>query len=113
MAILNIEAAIAEMGGDEEIFEAVAETFLEDSVETLTQLKDAFNSSDFEAVCRHAHSLKSSCRTVGGEDAGGCAEELELKAKDGKSDGIIELIENLEQEVGKLKSALGEKGYSL
>lgn len=113
MAILNIDAALAEMGGDEEIFEAVVETFLEDSDETFSALFESYKSKDLETLTRHAHSLKSSSRTVGGEDAGNSAEILELTTKDGKLDNVEVLIDNLKKELDLLKKELNNNGYTI
>ncbi len=113
MSVINIEKALAEMGGDEEIFEAVAETFLEDSIETFLALQNAFELKDATSLCRHAHSLKSSSRTVGGEDAGDSAEKLEFHTKSGNLDNVEPLIDELKKQLDLLISELNNKGYSI
>lgn len=113
MSVLNIESALGEMGGDEEIFEAVVETFLEDNVETFSALIEAFRSNDMETLSRHAHSLKSSSRTVGGEDAGNCAEKLEIETKNGSLDNIDVLVNELKEQLDLLVKELNNKGFTI
>ena len=113
MAILNLTNAIEQMGDDKEIYEAVVETYLEDYVEVFANAKTAFDDKDGEALSRHAHSLKSSSRTVGGEDAGEVAFSLEKISKEGDFEESETLLKELSTQLELLKDALAEKGYTI
>ena len=112
MAVLNLKNALEQMGDDEEIYEAVVETYLEDYIDVLNNAKTAFAENNAEALSRHAHTLKSSSRTVGGEDAGEVAFALERVAKDGDFEKSEGLLKKLDGQLEILKKAIEAEGYS-
>ena len=106
MSVLNRGAAIAEMGDDLEIYAAVVDSFLEDCPLTFGKLREALLSQDAEAVHRHAHSLKSASRTVGGEDAGEAAFILEKATGAGDLSTTAVMVDILERELSLLTTEL-------
>jgi len=61
---------------------------------------------DAEALRRHAHSLKSSARSVGALDLSDVAARLEDRAKGGQVTGLEDLLEELDRATGATREAL-------
>jgi HPt (histidine-containing phosphotransfer) domain-containing protein len=108
--ILDKEAALAQMGGDREIYNDVAAAFLTDAPRRIVEIQEAFGQNDSEAVSRNAHSLKSSSRTVGGMRLGMAAQALEKRSGADTFDDLTILIEEVLVEFNVLKDTLNKEG---
>jgi HPt (histidine-containing phosphotransfer) domain-containing protein len=96
---------LQDLGGAEFIAEVV-DVFLADAPTLITSLRNAVEGHDTEELRRAAHTLKSNGATLG---AGGFAElcrTVEQHAKDGRLDGVSQLVDRIEHEYGTLREAL-------
>ncbi len=109
--ILDIETALSDMSGDQEIYEEVAELFVNDTPRILSEMKSVYKKNDITTINRHAHSIKSSSRTVGGMRLSTVAARLEEETNNSNLSNIENLIEEMIDEFEKLKNALIEKGF--
>ena len=65
--LLNKEAALLRLGGDEELYQEVVSIFVEDIPNQLQALEQALGSQDVEASTRIAHSIKGASSNIGAE----------------------------------------------
>jgi HPt (histidine-containing phosphotransfer) domain-containing protein len=73
--VIDREAAIARMGGDEELYAEILDVFFEDVPQQIELLLSALQSSDRATGERQAHSLKSAAANIGAEKMrSACAE---------------------------------------
>ncbi|MBD3419180.1 MAG: hypothetical protein GF398_03580 [Chitinivibrionales bacterium] len=80
-ALIDKQRALGEMGGDLEIYDEVAAAYLEETPRLLQELSADIANGDATSLERHAHSLKSTSRTVGAMLLGSHAEKLEFGAR--------------------------------
>ena len=64
--VVDWSEALANVSNDEELFEVVKASALDEIPELLEKLSDAMQGADKEAVERYAHTLKGAARVVGG-----------------------------------------------
>ena len=91
LPILDRETALSALGNDRETYDIVLETYLETTPDLLSQMKAALARSDMETLQRHAHSLKSSSRTIGALELGERAQGLE-SACHSQNPGMVGLL---------------------
>jgi len=68
----EVDAAIARLGGDVELYKELIQSFLDDHSQLLPKLKQAISTADADALHRAGHSLKGlalSCGAMGVADA--------------------------------------------
>ncbi len=111
--ILDIDSALAMMGGDKEIYTEVLSSFIEDVPRLFLEMRNAYDKEDKSTISRNAHSLKSTSRTIGGMRMGAVAEKLEKEAGSTDFTEIKRLIDNILAEFETLKYNLKENGYSV
>jgi len=109
--VLDLKEAMAAIGDDPEIYEAVLESYREDSPNLFAAMETAAAEGDWTAFSRHAHSLKSSSRTIGGFALGLQAEEVEHRSANGPVDDAPVLVARLKEHYDKLMQALNQEGY--
>ncbi len=97
---------LARLMGDEELLASVAARFLPDMAHLLSQLDAALEAQDALALARHAHALKGSAATVGGQALSLLAGELERCARDGRLDAAQALRPKLDRAAAGLCDAL-------
>ncbi|WLD58917.1 response regulator [Salinispirillum sp. LH 10-3-1] len=90
-ALVSWEQALVMVGGDESILLSILAPFIDDLPSTIDNLSDAIDKSDWEALQRKAHSLKSMLRTFGALPLGNATFELEKAAKSDER-GRIEVV---------------------
>jgi CheY-like chemotaxis protein/nitrogen-specific signal transduction histidine kinase len=100
--------ALKRVDGDEGLLRELVELFLDDGPRVLQELRDALAAGDAARVRRAAHTLKSSAGTFGAADAGAAAERLEILARTGDLSGAPAAAAALEEQLGRLLSALRE-----
>ena len=93
--VLNYEVALARMGNEKEIYNAVAEVYQDSILQLIVAMGKGAESGDHEKVMREAHSAKSSSRIVGAEVVGEWAELLESAGKNEEDQKYHELIAHI------------------
>ena len=90
----------------EDEFSALMDTFLSESARQFADAREAWQSSDMEALRRHAHSLKGSCGNVGATELQSTCASLEHSARDGMTAEIPELIEQVSSQLEIVSEAV-------
>jgi signal transduction histidine kinase/DNA-binding response OmpR family regulator/HPt (histidine-containing phosphotransfer) domain-containing protein len=103
---LDRAGAIERLGGDEGLFDEVAELFLADAPKLLEEIRAGLSEQDAARVRRAAHTLKGSAGYVGGGPASTAALALETIAATGKLAAAHESFCRLESEIDRLAAAL-------
>ncbi|HYB41440.1 MAG TPA: response regulator, partial [Candidatus Methylomirabilis sp.] len=101
-----VEQLAAAMGKDFVV--ELIDTFGQDARELIAALRAALGGSDVDAFRRAAHSLKSTCETLGATRLAAIARDLEGLARSGDLDGVGDRIERLAAEHELVTQRLGE-----
>ncbi len=110
IVILDFATALETMGGDEEIYREVLATYLESTPSLFSDISAALNTGDMKTVRRHAHSLKSSSRSIGGMRIGARGEDLEKTAGSISSREIEITLNTIRNDFEELRRELAVKG---
>lgn len=104
--ILDLDSALARLGGDRELFADMAGYLYEDAPQLLNKLQTGIDQGDSTSVRMSAHALKGLLASAGGVRSVGVAQELEDAAVCGDLSNVRELLESLESEFAELKASL-------
>lgn len=104
--ILDIKRALADMGGDREIYKEVLAVFLLDTPQLLDDLTLAYKDKNLALLKRLSHSVKSSSRTIGGLSMGDAASRLEKELQKNTPENIQAHIQQLKTEFMLLTETL-------
>jgi CheY-like chemotaxis protein/HPt (histidine-containing phosphotransfer) domain-containing protein len=96
---------LLEMGGSGLLSE-LAEAFSGDTRSALSALRDAATASDAQSVKSIAHTLKGSSGSMGAQRMSAICAELEDVGASGDLPGVPGLLERLEEEFGRVRTAL-------
>ena len=99
-------AALENMGGDEELFAEVVEAFNEEYPQLLAQIRKALSADDRDSLCRAAHTLKGTIRTIGAPSIAMIAQQLELTSQSSELNGAEQLCDQLEASLDALRPVL-------
>lgn len=102
---LDREAALARVGGDEELLKEIATLFLENYRAWISELRQAVASKDANAIQRTAHGLKGSVGNFGARDAVEASVRLENL---GRSGDLIHASESLAALEAALETLRGD-----
>ncbi len=106
---ISLEAAalqnLRDLGGVEFLAEVV-DVFLADAPALITSLRSSLERQDTDELRRAAHTLKSNGSTLGAAAFAELCRIVEQHAKDGRLDGVSQLVDRIEQEYRTLKEAL-------
>ena len=83
LSLLNLAVALERVGGDRELLEEVAQLFLDDYPNSVTEIKEALAAGDPKGVERGAHSLKGAVANFGADSVVETAFALELAGRNG------------------------------
>ena len=104
--LLDKDAALSRVGGDEELLRELASLFLNDYPQTLEQLRTSVANQEAGAVERLAHGLKGSVSNFGANEVFVAARTLEESGRGGAMDQVEESFRKLETALGRLKPEL-------
>jgi len=111
--VIDTQAALRRLGGDEKLLATMATFFLEDAPELLKQLNGALASRDLDTVMHRAHSLKGLSATFDALVFVEIAREVESLAKIKNDSPVIDRkVSELNDEFEKLISALRNLGQT-
>jgi PAS domain S-box-containing protein len=99
-------ARLAEVGDEPGFVPAMIDAFAEEAARLLRSLREAVAQGNAEDARRAAHSLKSDARTFGASELERLSLELETRAQGGSLDGATALVERIEAEYERVRTAL-------
>ncbi len=106
---VSLEAAalqnLRDLGGMDFLIEVV-DLFLADAPALMTSLHSSLERQDTEELRRAAHTLKSNGSTLGATVFATMCRTVEQRAKDGRLEGLSQLVEQIEQEYRTLEQTL-------
>lgn len=104
---INIKDALKMLNIDKDIFKGILIKFLGSNKDTMSKIRSAFESEDWESLMQSAHSLKGSSANIGANDLQEAAYELEKASKDGvvKPPALF-LIEKVEAALKQVQESL-------
>jgi two-component system sensor histidine kinase/response regulator len=105
-AVFDRTAALALLGGDEDLFTDLAALFRAEGPRLLGELRAALLAGDAAGVRRNAHSLKGSAGYLGGAGVGSAAFRLEVLGEAGNLAAAPDALRALEMELDRLLVAL-------
>ncbi|MHC4341245.1 MAG: Hpt domain-containing response regulator [Planctomycetota bacterium] len=100
--------AVEALGGREGLLRRMAAAFVEEAPGWMGALQAAIASGDLPGMRRAAHTLYGSLRYFDAARAVELADILVAKAKRGESDGVSDLVRELEAELSRLLPAIEE-----
>jgi DNA-binding response OmpR family regulator len=86
--VFDRPAVLSRLGDDEALLQAVLESFLSHTPETLRALENALDSQETTLAARHLHSLLGACGTVGAQAMYGLLSGLDGHARQGDLDAV-------------------------
>ena len=98
--------ALKAVDGNEELFTTIVEVFFEEADDLLPKLPAAIAAKDAELLQRTAHTMKSSCASIGADAARASALELEMIGKSGDLSKAPEAAADLKSKMDQLLEAL-------
>ena len=106
--LLDYATAMEYLDNDAEIYSAVGQAYIESTPGLLDEMRLAITSGDWVTYQRHAHSIKSSSRTVGGMRLGDVAERIEKSCPPQNPEAATAMLSDLSSELEALLKALAE-----
>jgi PAS domain S-box-containing protein len=105
----TLDRLVSSLGGGDEGREAVAElvdAFLDDGAAQMATLRAAVERGDAEEALRAAHTLKANGATFGAQPFSELCRELEALGRSGQLDAADALVEQAEEEWGRVRDSL-------
>ncbi|MCP5112979.1 MAG: Hpt domain-containing protein [bacterium] len=100
--------ALSRVGGDEELLKEIAEIFLDQLPEALSDIRQAAEAGDAAALERTAHSLKGSIGNFGAQAAFDAALRLEMMGRSSELAGTGAALGELESALEHLNPVLSK-----
>ena len=93
-------------GGDQEFFDELVDTYLDDGAAQLAAMRAAADADDPDALLRPAHTLKSSSANVGAVDLAEQCRTLEVDARAGSVPEMAGRVAACERGFAAVRAAL-------
>lgn len=90
----------------EDDFSLLVDTFIQDSSDRITSLRQLIQGTDADLIRRAAHSFKGSSSNVGALQLSSLCAAMEKKALAGNFDGLSADLSQIENEFAKVEGAL-------
>jgi signal transduction histidine kinase/DNA-binding response OmpR family regulator len=104
--VIDVEAVLARLDGDQDLFREVAQLFLTDSPGLMEEIARAIAQGDGERLHRAAHALKGAAATFDADAVSAAAATLEALAHSGSASDLRQAQQVLQKEVTRLREAL-------
>jgi two-component system sensor histidine kinase/response regulator len=105
-AVLDLENALARLGGDRQLFADMVGYFLEDAPKLLREIHSAVEAKDANAMRMKSHALKGLAAGCGGIRTACAAQALEDAGHSGDLSRSNSLTAKLDDELAQLTDAL-------
>jgi len=106
--VLDLDSALARLGGDRALFGELATHMQEDSPSLMHELCAAVESNDATALRMKAHALKGLVAGCGGVRTAKAAQSLEDAGATNDLTRVRELTDELKRELSELQAAVSE-----
>jgi CheY-like chemotaxis protein/HPt (histidine-containing phosphotransfer) domain-containing protein len=80
--------------------------FLESAAGDIEKMRIALEARDTDGLAGAAHSLKGSCSNLGASGLRDLCQQIENHGRSGSLDGLLKLLDSVDQEFGRVKSVL-------
>lgn len=107
-SVFDKDESLKMLEDDEEFLKELAEIFINDAPEQMSEIREAVNSRNSEALERSAHKLKGAVTNFGKNATADTAFKLETMGKKNKLDGSEEVYYTLVKNLECLINALSE-----
>jgi HPt (histidine-containing phosphotransfer) domain-containing protein len=104
--VLDADAVLDRVGGDEELLREIIAIFLEEYPLLMAEIRVAVSRSDRANLERAAHSLKGAVSNFGARTATDLARDLEAVGRTGELGGLAPIVSKLDLELASLQRAL-------
>ncbi len=103
---IDFATACEDIGGDRELYLRLLRTFAEDHAASATTLGAAVSAGDSEQVRELSHAIKGAALSLGLDDIGDLAGEVEMAAREEKLSGLGDKLEQLEMQLAGFVKAV-------
>jgi two-component system, sensor histidine kinase and response regulator len=103
---IDIEAALARVGGDQDLLQEVAQLFLDECPQMVDSIRQAFRAEDLRALEFAAHTLKGAVGNFGARHAFDAALAVEIMARQGQVEEAGYQLALLEKALMRVNSEL-------
>ena len=103
---LDLDAALAQVGGDAQLLQEVGKLFCQDAPLLLEEVRNAIAMADASSLQASAHTLKGAVGNFGAKRAWECALKLELMGRDGETSQAQSAFDQLSEEIYRVIEAL-------
>ena len=107
--VLDRAALLETLDGDEESWNEIIETFVDDVPEQLAKLKQGLDGNDAALVERQAHRIKGASANVGAGRMRDWAARLEETGHAEQLEGALDTFGELEEEFARVRQAVGKR----
>jgi HPt (histidine-containing phosphotransfer) domain-containing protein len=99
---------LRDLGGEDDpgLLSELIDIFLQDAPQRMSEISNGLKSGDLKIVERAAHTLKSSSANIGALGLSSICRQMEQIARERKSDGIQALVNESQQLMKDVDSAL-------
>jgi HPt (histidine-containing phosphotransfer) domain-containing protein len=106
--VFDKDVALKMFEGEEEFLEELAEIFINDAPEHMSEIEEAVNCRNSEALEKSAHKLKGAVANFGKNVTTDTAFKLETMGRENNLDGVEEVSGTLVKDIENLVNALKE-----
>ena len=107
---VDLARALNQLGGDRELFDDVAATFLETVPDVIAELRLACSQSDAHLLNAAAHCLRGAASNICAGPTERLAQRLETMGRDAQLEMASKTLSNLEDQLNRLQDFLGAMG---
>jgi len=104
--------ALENLGGDVELYGRLMAVFLRDTPGDCEKLREALAAGDLQRTALQAHSIKGNAGVIGATPAVARARDLELAAREGRTEELAGLVEVLFAELARVLDGLAAQGVT-
>jgi len=106
--VFDKDVALKMLEGEEEFLKELAEIFINDAPEHMSEIEEAVNCRNSEALVKSAHKLKGAAANFGKNVTTDTAFKLETMGRENNLDGVEEVYGTLVKDIESLVNALKE-----
>jgi len=104
--VLDTKETLDRLGGDRDLLETIHRVFLEDAPLQISKLREALEANDAAVAERRAHTIKGASANIGATAMRERASKMELAARDGDLDQVGSLLDGLQEEFERVRTAI-------
>jgi two-component system sensor histidine kinase/response regulator len=109
---VDVSAALRSVEGDQGLLENLFEAFQQDYPKQLAEIQETISKGDAERTARVAHSVKGAVGCFGTQRASALTAQLDTLGRQAKLEGALALVQDLEQELARIRAFIAESGWA-